>query len=81
MTTASAVSAVLRRGGLLPYSGPRSRRTGLRVSGQNPVRVTADFDGERQSARLASAAADILAAAGYEVERIDPAVLWIHGKA
>lgn len=63
--TATAVSAALRRGGLLPV--PRGRE-GVHVTrgyAAGIVNVTIGIEGPRAAARVAERVAEILAAAGY----------------
>lgn len=67
-TSAAAVSATLRRGGLLPT--PRDRE-GVHVTGRDPVRVVIDVDLPRLAVELANAAETILLTAGYVVTRRD----------
>ena len=71
--TASYVSRLLRQAGLQPQGGdyPRSREA-LRVSKfplPGHVAVSADFNLDAVSARVADAAAEVLTGAGLAVER------------
>jgi hypothetical protein len=70
-TTASAVSAILRRGGFNPLgSGTPRSREGLRVSrSATDVHVVADLDAAGAAGRMADDAAEILREAGYEIDR------------
>ncbi len=73
--TATYVSRLLRKAGLQPQGGdyPRSREA-LRVSGSGlpgRVAVSADFDLDSVSRRVATSAAEVLTEAGLTVERID----------
>lgn len=70
-TTATAVSAVLRRGGLLPV--PRSRE-GIHVTsgGRGKVAVTVDVDSSRREREMTEDAVEILTAKGYTVTRREP---------
>ena len=71
-TSAAAVSAALRRGGLRPLGSGTSRmREGIRVSkfSVGAVRVGFDFDSDRLADRLCSDAFEILTTSGYQVDR------------
>lgn len=72
-TTASAISAALRRGGLNPLgSGTSRNREGLRVTGNSRgVTVIADLDRQSEAARL-STEAEAALADRYTVVRHSP---------
>lgn len=70
-TTAIAVSAVLRRGGLLPV--PRGRE-GIHVTtgwGRGRVTVTVSVDSRRRERELIQDAIEILTGRGYTITRRD----------
>lgn len=80
-TSASAVSAVLRRGGLLPV--PRTR-DGLHVthSHGDRVMVAASVDSRRRERELISDAIEILTNQGYRVRTNEhnDAIIYVSGK-
>jgi len=77
-TSAAAVSATLRRGGLQPNND--RKREGLRVQGRQTVSIRADFDSETTAARLGTRAAEILTAAGYELTVVSASIVHVTGK-
>ena len=80
-TSASAVSAVLRRGGLLPVP---STREGLHVtrSAAGNVMVSASVDSTRRGKELISDAIEILTNQGYRVRTNEhnDAIIYVSGK-
>lgn len=76
-TTAPAVAAVLRRGGLNPVAPADHAREGVKVKRSlDSVRVTIDVDNGAQAKRLAGDARQILGEAGYAMTELstDPVV-------
>lgn len=71
MTSASAVSAALRRAGFSPLGSGTSRmREGIRVSSSlHAVTVTVDLDHSGKADRMAADVEEALTAAGYAAQR------------
>lgn len=78
-TTASSVSAALRRAGFRPAAASDRNREGLRCTNRHSgsVRVSADLDRPSEAARLSADAEQALVELGYQVTRVDEHVLTV----
>lgn len=66
--TASTISSTLSRNGLRTAAASDRMREGVRCTGRDPVRVTADIDTPSIARERATEAAAILEREGYRLE-------------
>lgn len=76
-TTASSVSAALRRCGFQPSND--RRREGIRVTGsvRSGIRVAADLDSDAEARRLSNDTQEALVELGYAVHRADTTSIYV----